>query len=437
MFSELFEYIRYNKVSIIMAAMIVASVFATIGFGQYAYFAAMGITFVYCAFKNQQFEGIFALLLVWILFGMVMNNVFPIQYAYFVLMIACASPMFSSYDAFVFRARLLYGLCMILPVVTLLNLYAYQTGINMYVEIMTLERVAAYNFSGYLHHPMWLAAINGMSNVSLLYLFYKQKESNWWIKGLIIVLLVLSLYLSVVAASRAALAASLLAMAIMVYFQSKTSGRLVRSVLLIGLLAYFLVPFITSDSTAMQTKIDAENRGDESSRDVSWGLRIDEFKESPIWGVGFATGYALRGWKTTGTLETGSGWLAILAQTGLVGALLFFVFLKRSVLTVREIKENGGLLILFGCIFIYLAAHSVFEGYIYTAGYCPCIFFWLTLSFFYEYNKYGYPEEVEDPMIEYEEDEDEEEEDGFEDELEDENVETENGRFNKISPQTI
>lgn len=401
MFLEFLDYIKYNKWSIIMALMVVASVFATISYGQYTYFAAMGVLFVYCALKNQYFEGIFAFLLVWILFGMMMNNVFPVQYAYFVLMIACASPMFSSYKAFVFRTKLLYALCIILPLVTLANLYAYQIGVNMYVEIMTLERVAAYNFSGYLHHPMWLAAINGMSNVSLLYLFYRQKDSNWWIKGVFIGLLVLSLYLSVVAASRAALAASLLAMAAMVYLESKTSGKLIRSIIVVGILAYLFIPFITSDSTAMQTKVNAEERGEASSRDVAWGNRIDEFKESPLWGIGFATGKTLDGWKTSGTLETGSGWLAILSQTGLVGVLLFLVFIKRSVVTIDEIKEEGGLLVLFACVFVYLCAHSVFEGYIYTAGYCPCMFFWLTLSFFYEYNKYGYPEEVEDPILEY------------------------------------
>lgn len=440
MFTEVINYIKYNKIYIIMAMMVIASVFATFSFGQIAYFVAMGVTFVYCTFKNQQFEGIFASLLVWILFGMVMNNVFPVQYAYFVLMIACASPMFSSYDAFVFRTRLLYALCLILPVITVLNLYAYQVGINMYIEIMTLERVAAYNFSGFLHHPMWLAAINGMSNVTLLYLFYKQKESKWWIKGAIVVMLIFSLYLSVVAASRAALSASLLAMATMVYFESKTSGKLVRSTMIIGVLAYLLIPFITSDSTAMRTKIDAENRGEASSRDMSWGLRIDEFKESPIWGVGFATGYVSKGWRTSGTLETGSGWLAILAQTGLIGALFFFVFIKRAALTVDEIKENGGLLILFSCIFIYLAAHSVFEGYIYTAGYCPCMFFWLTLSFFYEYNKYGYPEEVEDPMIVYEEDDEEEDDDDEndeEDELEGESENHEAYHPDRLSPHYV
>ena len=440
MFSGIFNYIRCNRIYIIMAVMVIACVFATISFGQITYFVAMGATFVYCAYKNQQFEGLFASFLIWIMFGMVMNNVFPIQYAYFVLMIACASPMFSSYKAFVYRTRLLYALCLILPIVTILNLYAYQKGVNMYIEIMTLERVAAYNFSGYLHHPMWLAAINGMSNVTLLYLFYKLKDSNWWIKVTIVVLLVLSLYLSVVAASRAALSASLLAMAVMIYFQSRTSGKLVRSVVVIGLLAYLFVPFITSNSTAMQTKIAAENRGEGSSRDIAWGQRIDEFKESPIWGIGFATAHSLEGWKYTGKVETGSGWLAILSQTGLVGALFFLIFFRRAAITVAEIKEEGGLLILFSCIFIYLCAHSVFEGYIYTAGYCPCMFFWLTLSFFYEYNKYGYPEEVEDPMIVYEEDDEEEDDDDEndeEDELEGESENHEEYRPKRLSSQYV
>lgn len=400
---EVLQYIKSNKIAILLAMMIVASVFASIGFGQYAYFAAMGGMFVYCASKNDKFEEIFAFLLVWMLLGMIINNVWPIQYAYFVLMIASASPLFSSYNAFVFRSKVLYALCMVLPVVTILNLYAYQAGINYYVMIMTLERVAAYNFSGFLHHPMWLAAINGMSNVSLLYLFYKQKDSNRIIKGGIIVLLILSLYLSVVAASRSALASSLLAMAVMVYFQSKSGGRLVKSAMVIGVIAYLVVPFITSNSEAMQAKINYQEQGGSSSRDVAWQNRIDEFVDSPVWGVGFATGKSIFGEKVTGTLETGSGWLTILSQTGLVGAFIFLLIFKKSYVTIEEIKEEGGLLILFACIFVYLCAHSVFEGYIYTAGYCPCMFFWLTLGFFYDYNKYGYPEEVED--LDYEEDE--------------------------------
>lgn len=404
MFSEVFDYIRYNKIPIIMAMMIVASVFASISFGQYTYFAAMGGLLVYCAYKNQYFESVFAFLLIWIFLGMVVNKVFPIQYSYFVLMIACASPMLSSYSAYIFKAKLLYALCLILPLVTIANLYAYQMGINLYVEIMTLEKVAAYNFSGYMLHPMWLAAINGMSNVTLLYLFYRQKNSNWLIKGGILIFLILSLYLSVVAASRSALAASLLAMAAMVYFHSKSSGKLVKSVVVVGIIAYLTVPFITSNSEAMQNKINSEERGEGSSRDVMWQQRLDEFQESPLWGIGFATGHTITGWKNTGSVESGSGWLSILSQTGFVAALLFLLFMRRAFVTVREIKEEGGLLILFGCVFIYLCAHSIFEGYLYTAGYCPCMFFWLTLCFFYEYNSFGYPEEVED-LIEDEEDE--------------------------------
>lgn len=398
---DFLNYIKYNKIIIILAVMVIASVFAPISYGQYAYFAAMGLVCLYCAFKNEYFEWLFAVLLLWMLLGMLFNNVFPIQYLYFVLMLASASPMFSSYKAFVFRTKLLYGLCMILPVVTIVNLYAYYAGINYFVIIMTLERVASYNFSGFLHHPMWLAAINGMSNVSLLYLYYKNRDSKWIVKSGIVILLILSLYLSVIAASRSALASSLLAMAIMVFLQSKSGGKLVKSIIVIGVIAYLVVPFITSNSEAMQAKMNYQEQTGGSSRDIAWKYRMDEFVESPVWGVGFATGKTIFGDKTTGTLETGSGWLTILSQTGIVGAIIFLLMMKRSWVPIGIIKEDGGVLILFACVLIYLCAHSVFEGYIYTAGYCPCMFFWLTLGFFYDYNNYGYPEEVEN--LDYEE----------------------------------
>lgn len=410
----LLYYLKDNKTPIIMAMMVIASVFASISFGQYAYFAAMGLMTLYCIAKSDNYELTFFGLLGWILLGMVLNGVYPIQFVYFVLMLMASSPLFSSYDTYILRTKLLYALCLILPIVTILNLYAYHAGINYFVMLMTLERVAAYNFSGFLHHPMWLGAINGMSNVVLLYLYYKQKDSKWIIKGGIIALLVLSLYLSVIAASRSALASSLLAMAIMVYFQSTSGGKFVRAAIVIGILGYIILPFLTSNSEAMSTKMANEAR-EGSSRSVAWSLRLKEFMESPIWGVGFGSGYTIFGYKTVGTLETGSGWLTILSQTGLIGALFFVGIIKRAYVSIKEIKEEGGLLILFACLFIYLCAHSVFEGYIYTAGYCPCMFFWLTLCFFYEYNKYGYPEEVEDEYDEEEEDDDDEDEDDDDD----------------------
>jgi len=110
----------------------------------------------------------------------------------------------------------------------------------------------------------------------------------------------------------------------------------------------------------------------------------------------------------TGTVETGSGWLTILSQSGLIGAFIMFLILRRVYVPIEEIKEKRGLLVIFGCELIYLFMHSCFEGYIYTAGYCPCLFFWLVVGFFYEYNKYGLPIET---VEEDEEDEDEVEED--------------------------
>ncbi|MBQ6750241.1 MAG: O-antigen ligase family protein [Bacteroidaceae bacterium] len=401
----LVTYLKENKIYVLLAAMILLSVFAVTTYGQYTYYGAMALIMIQSIRKKDSIESLFPVLLLWLLVCSLVNGVFDWRYFAFILVLGCSSPMFSSYEGYLYRSKVLFAICMVLPIVTILNLYAYHAGINYFILIN--YNVSDLNFSGFLFHPMWLSAINGASNVSLLYLFYKMKGSQWFIKYGILLLLLASIYLSVVAASRSALAASLIAMASMVYFYSNTGGKFIRNGVIVAILVSLLLPYYQSGGEQMQNKMDDVETGGNSRRD-KWNARIDEFESSPLFGIGFATAHDEWGNLMTGTVETGSGWLTILSQSGLIGAFIMFLILRRVYVPIEEIREKRGLLVIFGCELIYLFMHSCFEGYIYTAGYCPCLFFWLVVGFFYEYNKYGLPIET---VEEDEEDEDEVEED--------------------------
>lgn len=387
------DYLKGNKIYVLLAAMVLLSVFAVTGQGQNAYYAAMLLVFIVSVAKFESFDFLYLLLPLWLFISSIVNGVFDNRFFTFVLMIACATPMISSYKGYVFRSKVLFAIYMSLPVVTLLNLYAYRAGINYFLILN--ENVSDLNFSGFLLHPMWLSAINGASNVMLLYLFYKMRDSKWFIRYGILLLLLASIYLSVIAASRSALASSMIAMAAMVYFYSDSGAKFVKNGVIIVILASILLPYYKSGGEQMRVKMEnTENSG--NSRQGLWNQRIQEFEESPFMGMGYATAHDQWGNVVTGTVETGSGWLTILSQSGLIGAFIVFFMLKRAYVSIEEISERKGLLVIFGCEFIYLCAHSCFEGYLYTAGYCPSLMFWLTLSFFADYNKYDLPLEDEE-----------------------------------------
>jgi len=428
------DYIKDNKLNILLGTMVLMSVFANFGTnGQLTYYAALFAFILLVMSKSKKFNFLFVLLPIWLTISSFVNHVMDLRIAVFYMVILCASPVFSSYEGFVRRGKLLYTLCMLLPIVTILNLYAYQAGINYF--LMLSFNMSELNFSGFMFHPMWLGAINGASNVSLMYLLMKSRnmKASMLVQGALLALLLGSLYLSVVAASRSALASSLVAMASIVFFFSETSGRLIKSAFVIVVIASLAMPMFEAGSAQMQSKMDNEDDGG-NSRSLIWNKRIEEFKDSPIFGVGFATAFDLvKNEMVTGTVETGSGWLTVLSQSGLVGGIIILLILLKCYVPIKEIKEDRGALILFYGFAIYLFVHSIFEGYIYTPGYCPCLFFWLVVGVLTEYNQYkdDYDDVLEEIEYQYiadyddddddeEEDEDDENDDEYDDEDDDE-----------------
>lgn len=422
----LIDYCKKNRLYVILGVMVWLSMFANLGGkGEYAYVLTMIFGAGYCIKENKGLRVLFLLMPVWIIISALANSVVTSKIFAFVLVLLCATPIISSYKVFLFRGKFLYAILMLLPVVTMFNLYAYHAGINYF--LLLNYNVSDLNVSGFTQHPMYLGAINGASNVVLTYLLMKAKDGQRkYLTISIFVLLIASVYLSVVAASRSALASSLIGMATVVYLFSESSGKLVKSVLVITVITYAVMPMMKGGSTQIQMKMDNEQR-EGNSRSVAWNIRMDEFKRSPVFGLGFATAYDIsKGEVVTGTVETGSGWLTVLSQTGFIGALLIFAIIMKCYVPLSELKDDRGVLVLFSCELLYFCLHSVFEGYIFTPGYCTCLCFWLLVGFMYDYSiykhQYEYVQDEVGYLVDYDDeydDEDEEYEDENDDEYED------------------
>ena len=189
------------------------------------------------------------------------------------------------------------------------------------------------------------------------------------------VLLVLSLFTGVSAASRSALLASIVGCVFILYIRSSSKIVFIKRMIIVVFLALACIPYF--DSERMSNKMEAQMASKETSRDFLWKERFEEIEDSPFFGVGFATSGTQN--KIVGRMETGSGWLTVMSQTGLLGFIFLCLILKSAIIRKRKSYREGYLL-LYSAEFLFLCIHSFFEGYLYTPGYNLCFLFWLLLG---------------------------------------------------------
>lgn len=130
--------------------------------------------------------------------------------------------------------------------------------------------------------------------------------------------------------------------------------------------------------------INTKNQGDIttgidiSSRTSKWEIRLQEWEESPLYGIGFCSVSAADDVSYGGKIEPGSSWLAVLSMTGAAGFILFAIlFLKGLKHSLMQYSPEGSLL---GGLLTLCGVHMVAEGHIFSAGSFLCLFFWLTLA---------------------------------------------------------
>lgn len=242
-------------------------------------------------------------------------------------------------------------------------------------------------FSGFTYQSMILGPLGGISLLYSLYRFYV--STKYFGRYEEIAFIVISTIVLLLAASRSALGATLLAVT---FFYSRVYRHQITKLGKIGFTVLF-VAVLTSAiwwpyTERLRSKMDGGKKSGSltNTRDNLWEDRLEEFNAFPVFGVGFATvnlDYIQTENKvnqTSGTIEPGSGWLFLLSSMGLVGFISFFVpfvhliyfFFRRE-----SVGLNGYFL---GSLLFLFLFHLFFEGYLIASGAYLCFFLWLLLS---------------------------------------------------------
>lgn len=371
MIADIIQYVKANRLVYFLAACFVSSVVVPLSFNQMPYVLGLGVIAL-LQFTKMRNDGeritSFILFLMVLAVSSLVNSCLSARLIVFLFVIIITSGLLGGSYNYELRSDVFTAILDLIFIVNILNIYAYFAGINYYTN--TWLGWKDY-FSGFTPHPMWLAVIAGVANIVNIKRMMEAEET--WLKAVMVVLILLTLFLQITAGSRSGLLAT--AAGALIYLKSYLHrfSSVIGYVVLAGVVIYMLSPLLMSDSALLQEKVDTQDV-DDNSRTHLWSARIDEFLSSPLFGIGFARGY-VNGLLVEGRLETGSGWLAILSQTGI------FAFLCVASMVWTIFKTIGDKYIenkeLFLGVFVFLCVHSMFEGYLYTSFYMPCLLFWL------------------------------------------------------------
>ena len=309
----------------------------------------------------------YILFLLWIFFSALLNDALTYRVFTLAFLVVVSSPILKSRIVFEARERAVTLLSNSFVLIPFIAAYCFIYKINFYRGGWD-----PLNFAAIFSHPMQLSAFLGCADVVILWWILKTKSKAF--KLLMIIVLFSSFFLGVFAASRSALIAAIISCVLLCVwlFRLKRSLPIVF-ILIAGM--YFSSEQFFLNTEKIRSKIEAGQDTKYGSRTELWQNAYAAFRQSPIIGIGHSVSI-INNEKYVGRIESGSGWLSVLFQTGIIGFALFLSIIFPSIKTIWKCRNEERLQLTIA-LFVFLLLHSIFEGYLLTFGNPMTWLFWL------------------------------------------------------------
>lgn len=305
------------------------------------------------------------------------NNIDPVflaeyRLASWILLIFAVGPLF--YNAYLqqLRVKLLDTLFYVFMIMGFLSFLWWIAGLPQY---------GRGHFGGVLAHSMLLAPV---ASIGSIYAITKwlSKENSYKIKLFFLLMFVSNFISILLAASRGALAATLVVLMVFIISSKIRNKKLIIFIsILIGFISFQFININLANSSITQ---EMASRGLENTREGLWHDRIMEFNSSPIYGVGFSAqdltlnGRMGKDASEEGVIEPGSTYLMILSMTGLVGAFGLIVLFSKYFRYIKYLKSSLSKPEVL--VFVFFLIHFILEGYIFSSGSLMAFAFWLLVG---------------------------------------------------------
>lgn len=389
--NSVISYIKQNLLELIITFCILSNLFGFFlpHFLYYIALTLLGIKMKEMGVKHNKNSNLFILFILLIVISSLINMMLDLRLVLFSFILILTCPIYTSLRWHLYKKRIMKNLFIGFIGVVLINLYAKMIGYNLRAMIQGWEDLTDKQFSGFCDQPMWLAAAAAVSTIFCAYLVFEQIKKKRMLQYFYIVLLLCSIYVTMISGSRSAFLAAMGDMCVVLYLLVKNKARLIKYVISAAVVVLVLSPifFNRKTSGAMMAKQEYQEEIGQTSRDQIWTDRMVEFKSSPLIGVGFGA-HGVGEDKEVSTVETGGGWISILAQTGILGLVLAISIIFKAFTPIRKIRQDNSMMVIYAAYFFFIV-HSIVEGYMFQGGWYLCLIFWMVIGLLIENKQYG------------------------------------------------
>ncbi|MCD8182167.1 MAG: O-antigen ligase family protein [Bacteroides sp.] len=389
--TAIFKYLQEHYKSLSFAGAFVLFLMDLSGFigeiGYHLYYPMLIAVCVYCIKERRTISPIYIIYLYVCLLSIALNYIKPFynieqRFVVYIILLLAFSLLINSRKIALMRLHLLHMMTIFSVVTVTLNYIIFQLGGAPAAQMEIYEATGIYWGSTANNEMGTLGSIAVMYVVVFLINFIKRLK--WWETAVLLGCLFCCAAMMLLASSRTSLLCTVAAIVlIVVYYNRDSMKKIVTAGVL--LLVAFVVSFALLKSE-MRGILEYKQGGntshiDTNSRKGLWDVRIKEFNSSPVYGIWFATisnpnEFA----KKNGTIEAGSGWMSVLSQTGILGAICIGIIIIPNIIYLfRSRSKSYCYTWMVGLTCIFLIS-PISEAYITTISAVLCCLFWLNYS---------------------------------------------------------
>lgn len=357
--------------------------------GYQVYYSMIFLLSYYCLKNKKKIGQGYIFFLIACVLSIIVNPIpsyynSPIRCGVFVLLLLSFSNLTNSRKIALMRLHLFHIFSILSVIIVVVSYLLFVFGL-VSIEQMDLYQERGIYTGSTANNEMGL--LGAMSILFILVFLYKHFYLlKLWEKVVLFGCLYCGISMMALASSRMGLICTLVSVTFAIYRMSrKRFSKFIIAIILFCLVVSFVSNFMGDKFTVMLKK----NKGqvdqiDINSREEMWQARLDEFKESPIFGVGFA--YMKYGWgqgmasTQSGRIESGSGWLSVLSQTGMLGGVCLLVIVLPCIVFLFRNKSDSYVNAWYSGMCMLFILQPITEAYITTVGALLGCLFWLNYS---------------------------------------------------------
>ena len=357
--------------------------------GYQLYYPMLFFMSYYCLKNNNKIGLNYILFLMACLLSIIVNTIpsyynAPIRWCVFVLLLLSFSNLANSRKIALMRLHLFHIFSILSVVIVVFSFLFLVLGL-VNIEQMDLYIERGIYTGGTANNEMGI--LGAMSILFISVFLYKHFSIlKLWEKAVLFGCLYCGISMMALASSRMGLICTLVSIMFAFYrMNRKKLSKLIATICIFVIGVSFVSNYMSEKFTFMLDKNKGQiERIDIDSREEMWQSRMDEFSESPIFGVGFA--YMKYGWgqgmasTQSGRIESGSGWLSVLSQTGLLGGVCLLAVVMPCIFFLFRNKSDSYVNAWYSGMCMLFILQPITEAYITTVGALLGCLFWLNYS---------------------------------------------------------